>query len=607
MCGIAGIVAPEVKRYREPLGRMTDSLAHRGPDGAGIHFFGECAFGHRRLSIVDLESGQQPMLSSDAALGITFNGEIYGYGALRKGLEGRYPFRTSSDTEVILALYESMGSDLLSRLPGMFAFALWDDRHHELFCARDRFGEKPLYYAIGPDSEFIFASEIKAIIASGLIRPRIDKTSLAHYLQHLYVPVDRTIYDNIHTLPPAHFLLWRNGIVTVRRYWDFPAPDTSITLDEAVERFNFMMAEAVNSQLVADVEVGAFLSGGLDSSTIVALASERKTNIKTFAFGFGPAINELPYAREIANRYRTDHIEIVDSDFDLADLMFEMSTCYDEPFADSSNIPTFLMCRNAAKNLKVVLSGDGGDELLGGYDFWYRPLHWSQKTESSDVWKMRLAALICVFWEKLSPPPKNLRYMRDGYRLKQFGPPAIAHERQNIFFNDLELSRFGLSCPHPGAPMLYGGIDDAFRMDLADYLPGDILVKTDRAAMANGLELRAPFLDVDVASFLISLPYTLKIDDVIDKKILRQAYADRWTSSIRCRSKQGFGAPVSVWLRQNALKVLAHDYLLSSGSKLSAFFDNKWLETVAVNNDYRTWIMLVLGIWMENHEFEGYS
>ncbi|WP_224982618.1 asparagine synthase (glutamine-hydrolyzing) [Geomonas agri] len=605
MCGIAGIVAPQAERFREQLRLMTDSLAHRGPDGAGSSFFANCALGHRRLAIVDLEGGRQPMLSSDGSTGITFNGEIYGYQDIRRYLEP-HPFVTSSDTEVILALYGRHGREMLRRLPGMFSFAIWDDARQELFCARDRFGEKPFYYAVAPEGELVFASELKAILASGMVRPQLDRLSLAHYLKHLYVPCDRTIYSNIHQLPPAHALVWSGGRVTVSRYWELPPPAAPISLDDAVERFRELMGRAIERQLVADVEVGAFLSGGLDSSTIVALASERAASLKTFAFGFGKEINELPYAREIAARYGTDHRELLADRLDLPLLLHEMATCYDEPFADSSNIPTFVMCREAARTLKVVLTGDGGDELLGGYS-WYRPLYWADSAAARDRWKMMLVALAWGACRRTGVGlPMRWRELAGGYHLgREARESAELHRRQNVYFSDAELSRFGLELPPVSAPTLFGGVDDALRMDLCDYLPGDILTKIDRAAMAHGLELRAPFLDLELASFLAGLPVALKLSDSQDKMILRQAFGECWTPAVRSRGKQGFGAPVAGWMAQDALQDMLHQYLLPPGGKLVGFFDSKELARIAAGRDYQSWILLVLAIWMEHHDFSA--
>jgi len=307
MCGIAGIIKKDSQKYKPQLKKMTDSLSHRGPDAEGFYFFKDCGLGHRRLSIIDLKTGDQPMLSYNGQAGVVFNGEIYGYQEIKKNLSN-YSFQTTSDTEVILALYEKYGENFVKHLPGMFAFALWDDKNKKLICARDRFGEKPLYYALGKNGEFIFASEIKAILASDLIKPKLNKKSLIHYLKRLYVHPYSAIYENIYVLPPAHFLIYQNKKIKINRYWQMPELNYQITFDEAIEKFKKLLFEAVKKQLVTDVPVGAFLSGGLDSSTIVAIASQYKKNLNTFSFGFGEWINELPYALEIARKYKTNLI-----------------------------------------------------------------------------------------------------------------------------------------------------------------------------------------------------------------------------------------------------------------------------------------------------------
>lgn len=605
MCGIVGIAAPHAVRYRDALQRMTDSLGHRGPDEQGLYFFANCAFGHRRLSIVDLRTGQQPMLSADGLQGITFNGEIYGFTEIRRRLLSEVCFRTTSDTEVILALYRRYGTELLDRLPGMFAFALWDEETQSLFCARDRFGEKPLYYAVGNHGEFIFASEIKAIVASGLISPQLDKASLAHYLKKLYVPAERTIYRNIHSLPPAHCLVYDGEDISPRRYWKLPAPVQSIGIDDAAEQLKELLSAAVDRQMVADVEVGAFLSGGLDSSTVVALAAERHPRLKTISFGFGESASELPYARDIAERYATEHTEILAGDYPLEELLCSMSTVYDEPFADSSCIPTYIICAHAAKSLKVVLTGDGADELLGGYDYWYKPLYWAERARNERISKINVARAVAFIGDRLNVIPSGTASsLRDGYHLSLHGEVSRLHAMQNCFFSSAEMAAFGLPDCIVKNPELYGGVDDALRMDLVDYLPGDILVKTDRASMANGLELRLPFLDVEVATFLASLPAALKIDAETDKLLLRKAFAQRWSHAVRRRAKQGFGAPVEVWLQRQEMSGLVKQSLCTPGSRLFDLFDGRYLQGIAGENSYRTWIMLVLSLWLERHPCE---
>ncbi len=390
MCGIAGIVAPEADRYRPALEHMVAALRHRGPDGSGTHVFPGCTLGHTRLSIVDLTTGDQPMLAADGTLAITFNGEIYGFREIKQRLRD-YQFHTTSDTEVILALYQTYGENYLQYLPGMFAFAIWDERQQALFAARDRFGEKPFYYAWGSGGEFLFASEIKSLTASGLLQPKISRESLVHYLRYLYVHPHRTIYSNVFVLPPAHGLRLKGTQLSVERYWQLPATTEVLSEQDAIAEFRRLFERAVERQLIADVPVGSFLSGGLDSSSVVAVASRNYPGLKTFSFGFRDSINELPFARQIADLYDTDHVELEDQQTDIAELLIEMARVYDEPFADSSNIPTYLISQAARCYGKVVITGDGGDELLAGYDFWYRAI-WEM--ERSKAYPAKLIPLL---------------------------------------------------------------------------------------------------------------------------------------------------------------------------------------------------------------------
>lgn len=609
MCGIAGIVAPEAQGYEGPLRRMVEALGHRGPDGSGVHFFRNCALGHTRLSIVDLSTGDQPMLSAVAPVGITLNGEIYGYKALRESLAKSYPFRTASDTEVVLASYLRSGPRWLEGLPGMFAFALWDDSRGELLCARDRFGEKPFFYAVGPKGEFLFASEIKALLASGLVRPVVDKQAVRHYLQRLYVPPSRTIFRNIHTLPPAHRLRLRDGGHSVERYWRLPDATDGIAMEDAIEEFRNLLDRAVSRQLVADVPVGVFLSGGLDSSTVVALASRHRPGLRTYSFGFEESASELPFARQVAGMYGTDHVELRDEGTDIGDLLVEMTGVYDEPFADSSNIPTYLISKLARRHTKVVLTGDGGDELLAGYSFWYKPLYFMEHESEYRLHRAALAWLMVRVCRAFRSPSLPLwKGRRAGIALRRrFRSVAEAHVAQNVYFSEQELLEIGLGPEVDDAPLLQdwtpsGTVDDAMRMDLVDYMPGDILVKTDRASMANGLELRAPFLDVEFASFCVSLPGRLKISSDEDKLILRRAHSGSWPPGIRTRGKQGFGAPVDRWLERESVRRLKEEFLGDPRRKIFSLLPSAPIRQLAARDDYRTWSLLVLSLWLEKHD-----
>jgi asparagine synthase (glutamine-hydrolysing) len=598
MCGIAGIVGPGAERHREALSRMVAALRHRGPDGEGTHFFPGCALGHTRLSIVDLATGDQPMLGPGDETAIVLNGEIYGYRELRESLAD-YPFKTTSDTEVVLMLYLKFREKMPEALPGMFAFALWDEQRQRLLAARDRFGEKPFFYARGPDAEFIFASEIRAILASGLVTPRLSRESVAHFLRRRFVHPHRTIYENVHTLPPAHALTLTDGAVEVRRYWNLPPPvRESVGVDNAADWLRRFFSSTVKRQLVADVPVGAFLSGGLDSSTVVAAASAHRKGIRTISFGFRGEMDERPYAREVAAKFGTDHVEVDEIDLPVAAMMRRMAEVYDEPFADSSAIATYAVCAEARKHLKVVLTGDGADELLAGYDWWYAPLlDMEREPRHSDFRRLvlRIAAAALRRTGRFDGPARRLR----GIDLRgEHGTVGVAHSRLREFFSDAELAALDLPIP----PREEGGdsLDAALRADLATYLPGEILLKADRASMAHGLELRAPFLDAAVAEFLAALPSSLKLSGTESKIVLRRAFSRDWPESIRRRGKQGFGAPVDRWLLRDDVQELVARCFDDPGSRLNTLLPREAVAAFRDEGRHRTWALLTLGLWLDS-------
>ncbi len=580
---------------------MVASLRHRGPDGEGTHFFPDCALGHTRLSIVDLDTGGQPMLGPGGETAIVLNGEIYGYRAIREELAA-CPFRTTSDTEVILMLYLRHHQRLPERVPGMFAFALWDEKRRSLLAARDRFGEKPFFHARGPDGEFIFASEIRAILASGLVTPRLSRESVAHFLRRRFVHPHRTIYENVHTLPPAHQLRFEDGSVEIRRFWELgPHPLARVGLDQAAEHLRRCLSEAVEQQLVADVPVGAFLSGGLDSSTVVAAASAHRKGIKTISFGFQGEMDERPYAREVAARYGTDHLEVEELDLDVGAMLTRMAEVFDEPFADSSAVSTYAVCEEARKHLKVVLTGDGADELLAGYDWWYAPLLDMEKEPAhSDVRRMILRFAAAVV-RRIGPsgsfdgPARRLR----GTDLRgEHRTVGAAHSHLREFFSDADLT--SLDLPLPPRDDAGDSLDAVLRTDLTTYLPGEILVKADRASMAHGLELRAPFLDAGVAEFLAALPSSLKLSRSESKIVLRRAYTRDWPESIRKRGKQGFGAPVDRWLLRDDVKALVARCFDDPKSRLNSLLPGNAVSTFRTEGRHKTWALLTLGLWLDS-------
>lgn len=605
MCGVVALVTPQVRPLSPAVSRMVASLHHRGPDSQGLHHFGRCTLGSTRLGVVDIAGGRQPILSPGGATGVAFNGAIYDFRTIRQGLTG-YPFKTDTDTEVILALHARHGDDFLNHLPGMFAFALWDERRQTLTCARDRFGEKPLYYAFGPDGELLVASEIKAILASGLVEPVLSPRAISQYLTRLHVHPAHTIYANVHVLPPAHVLRWRQGKLRVTRYWQ-PAQPTQATLgmtmDDAAERFRELFDQAVRRQLVADVPVGVLLSGGVDSSTVAAVASQRQPALQTFSFGFVAGVDsELPYARASAARYGTTHHESDDAQIDVAGLLQRMQTVYDEPFGDSSNIPTYLLCQQARQQVTVALGGDGADELLGGYMVWAReylapagpgampgPGGEGAASQGARPWVQRQ-------WQRFSrrpmPQPGSalVRRYASGFRVC-FSPQA--QQAMGLVPADDDLR----DC----ARYTQDALSDLLHFDAEHYLPGDVLVKTDRASMAHGLELRAPMLDLDLASFCLSLPDRLKVDQHQEKLLLRHAYGSSWTPQVRALSKQGFGSPMATWLARPETAALKNEVLGDRHHRLYDVLDFDAVQPFVALDNQQTWSLLVLALWLARH------
>jgi asparagine synthase (glutamine-hydrolysing) len=602
MCGIA-VILPGSDLPVPPfaIDRMTAALRHRGPDAQNVLRLPGCHLGHTRLSIIDPANGAQPMTDPTGRFTVVFNGEIYNHPELRRELErDGVAFLTRCDTEVLLLGYAHWGREVLRRLNGQFAFAVWDAKVRSLFAARDRFGEKPLYRARTPAGHLLLASEIKSILASELLRPRLDLTSADAYLGLFYVPPDRSVYENVHPLPPAHAAAFRaDGSREQWRYWE---PRYSIHQDvgdeEATTHVRALLEKAVERQTVADVPVGAFLSGGLDSTTIVALMSGRgAAPVTTFSVGFDDLIDELPFARDVATAYGTDHHELR-MRIDVASMLGRMTDTYDEPFGDSSNIPTFLVSEYARSAVKVVLSGDGGDEIFGGYDG-YRPLlDDAEHMSGARVWERHLTTSTGALFDR-SPLWGPRRPSAAGFALR------------------------GSHSPPPNTT----GMDGATAFDLSCYLPGDILPKVDRAAMAHGLETRSPFLDVDLAEFVVGLPWQLRFSrngraslpasrghaappthgsagaspsrDAGLKHLLRRSCRDLWPESVRSRGKQGFGAPVRHWLQQPAVAAL-WDRVTRVNSPLT-FLLPGLANVIPDLRPQRKWTLLCLGLWLERN------
>ena len=611
MCGIAGIIGTDPERL---IGPMLASVEHRGRDDSGTWVSEpidssdrRACLGHRRLAIIDTSpGGHEPMFSHDRRYVLTFNGEIYNYRELRDQLvrEGA-AFNTCSDTEVILAAYAHWGRAMLDRLRGMYAFAIWDTLTRRLFAARDLFGEKPLYYAVAK-GRLVVGSELRAVKASELLHPVVARDSVDAFLALGYVPPDRTIYANVHVLPPAHCLEWTSGTPRVSRYWSPPAPEhESMDMDEAGEVLRALLRQAVTRQMVADVPVGAFLSGGHDSSTIVAYMSELSARpVKTFSVGFGHHGSELPYARRIAARYGTDHHELDLADPGVATLLERMADVYDEPFADPSHVPTYAVSEFARRQVKVVLTGDGADELFGGYA-WYPLLAKSEAVAPSVLTWMVLRSASRLMADRVASLSRHSRAMGMAVRWRDMWQRYLTSRQ---IFSDKERQRlWGGPKAVPLATMLtayrpsdaISGVDRALYFDIGAFLPGDILVKVDRAAMAHGLETRAPFLDRDLAEFALRLPAALKIDANRTKILFKAALARYWPDELRSRPKQGFAAPFASWLQRADVapllrRVCARDQPLA---QMFPNLDSSWAELSV----HQTWCLLTLGLWLERH------
>lgn len=606
MCGIAGIVKINIQEasvYKQTLKKMTDSLIHRGPNDEGHEYFQNCFLGFRRLSIVDLTTdGNQPMYSNTKKECIVFNGEIYGYRELKKELLD-YPFQSNTDTEVILSLYQEKGFDLPNHLNGMFAFAIWDEKKQTLFCARDRFGEKPFYYAIGKNGEFIFASEIKAILATGLVDLELNDNAIYHFLRYMYVDSQQSIYKNIKVLPPAHQLIFKDSTLQVSQYWNFPKEELNISENEAIEQFQKLVERSVEKQLVADVKVGAFLSGGLDSGTLVALSSKKNKNLVTLGFQYEGDWDEMPDARTIAKKYNTSHKEVSLQNFDIPQTLVEVLKKLDEPLADTAILATYTICKEAAKNMTVVITGNAGDELFGGYKWYQKEKEILDKGPANPLF-LPLYKIGSTISEKLSLEKSKLYFLDKIFRSKF--PDIISYQKGKVHnnFSINEISQLMKNNQHYEHQYNFNldksNLNTTMKMDLSNIVAGDYLVKDDRIAMMHSIELRTPFLDKELVEFCTKLPSKYKVDTNQTKIILRKAYGKLLTPNILSKKKQGFGAPISIWLKLPEMEKLTNEILKNTSSKIYQKLDFHSVQKQLKYN-YKHWSLLVLGIWMEKH------
>ena len=562
MCGIAGILRVDgAPAGADLLGAMTSAIAHRGPDGDGFFCDGSVGLGHRRLAIIDLATGDQPMATEDGSLVLVFNGEIYNFRELRRELEGRgATFRTTSDTEVILQAYEAWGVDCLPRLRGMFAFALWDRPRRRLFLARDRVGIKPLVYA-WDGRRLLFGSEIKALLEDPGLPREIDWQALRDFLTLHYIPGPRTIFQAIRKLPPASYLLLdlERGEPEVHRYWDLRfAPDPRPSEAEWLEGLRWHLTDAVRSHLVSDVPIGAFLSGGVDSSTVVALmAQATEGRVRTFSIGFDDAdFDELRHARDVARRYDTQHFEYVVKPNAL-DTLPRLAWQFDEPFADSSALPTYYVSKITREHVTVALSGDGGDENFVGYTRYARAARLHEQLDGFPAVLarplLRLAARLLPagvrgqgYLDMLGAGPVDRYFKLMAYQrsetLRGLLSPAAREHVAPVVTPDL----FRRLAAEGRAPDYVSALQ---YLDIHCYLPEDILTKVDRTSMAVSLETRVPLLDHVLMEYVATMPTALKFKEGAGKVILKRAMAGDLPAGILERRKMGFGLPIASWFR----------------------------------------------------------
>lgn len=631
MCGITGAVWSDQKQSISPevLDRMTNAISHRGPDDSQTWIdtshrdaYGNnigVALGFRRLSIIDLEGARQPMSNEDGTVQMVFNGEIYNYQTLRRRLEGRgHQFATDGDGESILHLYEDYGADCFNHLNGMFAIGVWDAMRTRFVLARDRIGQKPLYYAV-KDNRLVFGSELKSLATVEGICEEIDPAAIDEFLTYQYVPHPGTIWKGVRKLAPGHMAFFENGQLSVHRYWNFdPSIETPIDGETACEHLRELLTDSVRIRMQSDVPLGAFLSGGIDSSLITAIANEHcESSIRTFSIGFPVAdFDETAYAAEVAKHLGTQHqrFEVKPSGVDIID---KLVWHYDEPFGDSSAVPTWYLSELTKSEVTVALSGDGGDELFAGYER-YRALWLSNKLRSLfPVHKIPGLRLI----QKLPDTNRRKSLVRRAKRFLEAldQPPARRYLNWlQIFPESLRASIYTDSLLEalPGddpfdflesAWTQSAGRDLVTRASTADllsYLPCDLCTKVDIASMAHGLEVRQPLLDHRIVEFAASLPVNLKFRGKRGKLILQDAFGSMIPKAIFTRKKMGFGIPIANWFRDE-LKPMVHDTLLAEDAKISPYLRQDSIaqlvrahESNEQNHGYRLWNLLILEKWL---------
>lgn len=621
MCGITGFINNSGERAdRGILERMNCAILHRGPDEDGFYVKQNVGLGMRRLSIIDLAGGQQPIRNSDGTKWIVYNGEIYNYQELRQGLlERGHVLYTNSDTETVVHLYDEFGPDSLRHLRGMFAFAIWDETDRSLFLARDRVGKKPLLYSHQPDGSLIFGSEFTALLQHPAITREIDHEAIDAFMSFLCIPAPMTAFKQIRKLEPGHWLRWQDGQIETRRYWlpDF-SKKISITEDEAIEETTRILRESTKLRMISEVPLGAFLSGGVDSSTVVALmAQESSQPVKTFSIGFEEQdYSELKYAKKVAEFVGAEYNEFIVKP-NAVEILPTLVKHYGEPYADSSAIPTYYVSRETRKHVTVALNGDGGDESFAGYER-YAAMRLAERYRALPL---GLRKALVEFPVSLLPTPRSRRSrIRDGKRfLRAAGLPRVERysqwcstfepsEKAELFTEEFqrtlpikdEFESFRRWFENANGS---GVLDAAMLTDLMTYLPNDLLVKVDIASMANSLEARSPFLDHELIEFAASLPDSIKMHGRETKSLLKKVASRLVPREVIYRRKMGFGVPIGDWLRSE-MKTFMKDILLSDkcrnrGILRPDIVQHYISEHLEGSHDHssRLWSLLMLELW----------
>lgn len=627
MCGIVGKVWRHADRRvsEDLIGRMQQCVVHRGPDDKGSHFDGPAGLGFRRLSIIDLKSGHQPMLNEDGSVAIVFNGEVYNFPELRDELIAHgHVFATRSDTETILHGYEQWGTHVVERLRGMFAFAVFDRKDNSLFLARDRVGKKPLFYALlsegSEDESLVFASELKSLLADPLLIAKVDLVALSHFLTYQYVPQPWSILEGVQKLPPGHWLLWKEGRLSIARYWDLQyEPKIQIGDEDAVERTLEMIDEAVRIRLMSEVPLGCFLSGGIDSSAIVAMMRRHISgDLKTFSIGFREdAYNELPYARQVAKQFETHHEEFI-VEPDAVEVLGELAWFYDEPMADESSLPTYYLSKLTRQFVTVALNGDGGDESFAGYrrycgipqiEMYKRLPRWMRSVADGPIQALsgmaprsaRLELLATV--NRISLEGREHGYLPSMTIFADNAKRRLIHPQHRHVLNEADAFSEQLTLDCLNAPNAREWVDRMMYADIMLYLPGALLPKVDRATMAHSVEGRSPFLDHRLMEFAARLPAAMKFSDGVLKRLLKKAMKRFFPDEFLNRPKMGFGVPVREWLRHE-MRDLTYDYLLGERARNRGYFDMDYVRMLIEqhmagrrSHHQRLWALLVFEAW----------